>query len=148
VEAVPEIDEAGARLVVVTPQTAARAAVWRDVLSLDGALVIADPEHTLYVALGARRPAPLWLLRPRVVAAGLRALVARERIGWEPADDKLQLGADVVVDRDGQIAFLHLAADASDRSPPEELIALVRGLDRVPTGDDELPERTGEDTRV
>ena len=82
------------------------------------------------------------------MAAGLRALVARERLGWEPGDDTLQLGADVVVDRDCQIAFLHLPADASDRSPPEELIALVRGLDRVPTGADELPERPGEDTRM
>ena len=125
-EAVPEINEAGARLVVVTPQDAARAASWRDELSLVGALVIADPEHTLYAALGARRPAPFWLLRPRVATAGLRALIARERIGWTPGDDKLQLGADVVVDRDGQVAFLHLAADASDRSPPEKLIARLR----------------------
>jgi len=82
------------------------------------------------------------------VAAGLRALVARERLGWEPGDDTLQLGADVVVDRDCQIAFLHLPADASDRSPPGKLIAIVRGFDRAPAGGDELPERYREDTRV
>ena len=132
-EAVPEIEDAGARLVVVTPQTAARAAVWRDELSLGGALVIADPQRVLYDALGARRPAPLWLLRPRVVTAGLRALIARESVGWTPGDDTLQLGADVVVDRDGQIAFLHVAADAADRVRPEGLLAVLQGLELAPT---------------
>ena len=90
--------------------------------------MIADPERTLYKALGARRPVPLWLLRPRVVVAGLRALVARERVGRAPGDDTLQLGADVVVDGVGRIAFLHHASDAADRTPPPELVAVVREL--------------------
>jgi hypothetical protein len=128
VEVVPEIEAAGARLVVVTPQPAARAAAWVDELSLGSALVIADPERTLYEALGARRPKPLWVLRPRVASAGLRALLAGERVTVTRGDDTLQLGADVVLDRDGQIAFLHLAADAADRTPPDELVAVVRGL--------------------
>ncbi len=70
---------------------------------------------------------PLWLLRPRVVVAGMRALVARERIGRAPGDDRLQLGADVVVDRNGRIAYLHLASDAADRTRPEDLVAVVSG---------------------
>lgn len=94
--------------------------------------MIADPERTLYEALGARRPVPLWLLRPRVVIAGMRALVARERIGRAPGDDTLQLGADVVVDRNGRIAYLHLASHAADRTRPEDLVAVVRGLDHDP----------------
>jgi len=129
VEAVSEIEDAGARLVVVTPQNAARAAAWRAELSLGRALVIADPDRTLYDAVGARRPAPFWLLRPRVMTAGLRALVARERIGFRSGDDTRQLGADVVIDRDGQIVFLHLAADAADRTPPEEILALLHQLE-------------------
>ncbi|MFN0156087.1 MAG: AhpC/TSA family protein [Gaiella sp.] len=128
-EAVPEIEAAGARLVVVTPQSAGRAAAWRDELALGDALVIADPERTLYHALGARRPKPLWVLRPRVARAGLRALLAGESVSVTRGDDTLQLGADVVLDRDGQIAFLHLAADAADRTPPQDLIAVVRKLD-------------------
>ena len=127
-EAAPEIEAAGARLVVVTPQSAARAAAWRDELALGNALVIADPERTLYQALGARRPTPLWVLRPRVASAGLRALLAGERISVTRGDDTLQLGADVVLDRDGQIAFLHRASDPADRTPPEELIAALRKL--------------------
>jgi len=130
VEAVPEIEDADARLVVVTPQPAARAAAWRDELSLGKAVVIADPERTLYDSLRARHPAPLWLLRPRVAIAGVRALMGDERPGWTPGDDTRQLGADVVVDRDGQIVYLHLASDAADRTPPEHLIAVLRRLDR------------------
>jgi len=140
VEAVPEIEAAGARLVVVTPQSAARAAAWRDELSLESALVVADPERTLYRALGARRPRPLWVLRPRVAAAGVRALLAGERIGMTRDDDTLQLGADVVVDRSGRIVLLHLASDAADRTPPAELVAALRGLDHpsTPGGDRRL----------
>lgn len=132
-EAVPEIEAAGARLVVVTPQSAARAAAWRDELSLGGALVIADPERSLYEALGARRPKPLWVLRPRVAAAGLRAVLAGERVGVTRGDDTLQLGADVVADEDGRIAFLHRASDAADRTPPDELIAVLRRLGSAPS---------------
>jgi hypothetical protein len=68
------------------------------------------------------------MLRPRVAIAGVRALLTRERGGWTHGDDTLQLGADAVVDREGRLAFLHLAADAADRTPPAELIAVVRGL--------------------
>ena len=138
-EAGPEIEAAGARLVVVTPQAAARAAVWRDELSLSAALVVADPERTLYRALAARRPPPFWLLRPRVVGAGVRALVAHERSGWRTGDDALQLGADVVVDGEGRIVYLHLAADASDRVSPEELLDIVRQL----RGERRLREEAG-----
>ena len=132
-EAVPEIEEAGGRLVVVTPQSADRAATWRDEVSLGDALVIADPERTLYKALGARRPKPLWVLRPRVASAGLRALLAGERVSVTRGDDTLQLGADVVVNHEGQIAFLHLAADAADRTPPDELVAVLRELEGRPS---------------
>ena len=113
----------------MTPQSAARAAGWRDELSLSGAVVIADPERTLYKALGARRPLPLWLFRPRMVAAGVRAVIAREPIGRSSGDDTLQLGADVVIDSDGRIAYLHLASDATDRTTPADLVAVVRRLD-------------------
>ena len=91
--------------------------------------MIADPKRTLYKALGARRPKPLWVLRPRVATAGVRALLAGERVSVTRGDDTLQLGADVVLDRDGRIAFLHLAADAADRTPPEALIAVLRRLE-------------------
>ncbi len=69
------------------------------------------------------------MLRPRVLTAGVRALARRERAGVTRGDDTLQLGADVVIDPEGQIAFLHLASDAADRIPPDDLIAVVRGLD-------------------
>jgi len=140
VEAAADIETAGARLVVVTPQSADRAATWREEVSLGEALVIADPERTLYKALGARRPKPLWVLRPRVAAVGMRAVLAGDRPGVTKGDDTLQLGADVVVDRDGQIAFLHLASDAADRTPPDELIAVLRTLedDGAPSIADEI----------
>ena len=64
---------------------------------------------------------------------GLRAILAGDRPGVTKGDDTLQLGADVVVDRAGQIAFLHLASDAADRTPPEELVTVLRSLDPTAT---------------
>lgn len=127
-EAVPELAAAGGRLVVVTPQDATRAVAWHDDLGLGGARVLADPERRLSRALGARRRGPLWVLRPRVVAAALRALLAGESFGRTRGDDTLLLGADVVIDRDGRIAFAHLAADPADRTEPAKLVAILGGL--------------------
>ena len=70
------------------------------------------------------------MLRPRVVTVGVRALLAGERVSVTRGDDTLQLGADVVVDRDGRIELLHLTSDAADRIPPEELVAVVRTVAR------------------
>lgn len=120
---------------VVTPQERARASAWRAELDLaDTVLVLADPERTLYRALGARRPAPLWMLRPRVVAAGLRAVAAREPVSVTRGDDTLQQGVDVVIDAQGEIALLHRATDPADRTPPDELVAALRRLGRGSEG--------------
>ena len=140
-EAAAEIESAGARLVVVTPQSAERAALWRDEVALGSALVIADPKRTLYRALGAHRPKPVWMLRPRVALSGVRAMLGGERSNLRKGDDALQLGVDVVVDQDGQIAFLHRASDPADRTPPAELIAVVRALDTVPGRPDDRADR-------
>lgn len=51
-----------------------------------------------------------WVSPPHVASAGLCALLAGERVGVMRGGDTLQLGADVVLDRDGRIAFLHLRA--------------------------------------
>ena len=128
-EAAAEIEAAGARLVVVTPQSAERAEAWRDEVSLGDALVIADPRRTLYKTLGARRPKPVWMLRPRVAISGVRTMLSGERSSMTEGDDALQLGVDVVVDRNGQIVFIHRASDPADRTPPADLIAVVRELD-------------------
>ena len=128
-EAIPEIEQAGGSLIVVTPQNAERTVVWRDEIGLAKALVLADPKRTLYRALGALRPRPTWILRPRVLAAGLRAFLARERVSVTKGDDTLLLGIDLVVDAGGRIAFIHRARDAADRTPPVTLVDIVRGLD-------------------
>lgn len=112
----------------MTPQDAERARRWRDEVGLERALVLADPERTLYRALGARRPTPFWTLRPRVARAGVRALLAGERVGWKRGDDTLLLGADVVYDAAGRIVLLHLASDAADRVSPDELVATLAAL--------------------
>lgn len=100
--------------------------------------MLADPQRTLYAALGARRPRPLWMLRPRVIGAGLRAVAARERASVTRGDDTLQQGVDVVTDAQGRIAFVHRAADPADRTPPDELVAVLHSLAQG-SGQESLP---------
>jgi hypothetical protein len=111
-----------------------RAAGWSRELGLEGGrtVVLADPGQELYAALGAGRPLPLWALRPRVAAAGVRALLARERVGWTRGDDGRLLGADVVVDADGRVVLLHVATDATDRVAPAQLVAALEGAAAAP----------------
>ncbi|MGH9184902.1 MAG: AhpC/TSA family protein [Acidimicrobiales bacterium] len=82
--------------------------------------VIADPDASLYEALGAKRASAFALAR-----AGVRSTVTAWRAGYRPkyvGADVFRLGADVVVDADGEMTFLHPARDPADRIPPDELV--------------------------
>lgn len=85
------------------------------------------------------------MLRPRVVGAGLRAVAARERASVTRGDDTLQQGVDVVTDAQGRIAFVHRAADPADRTPPGELVEVLRGPGHGPEQELRSPRlrRTG-----
>lgn len=86
--------------------------------------VLADPEATVFEALGTERASPVGL-----IYKGLRGGIASLRQGIVPKAtkaDMLRLGADAAVDAKGEIVLLHRAADADDRLAPEDLIAALR----------------------
>lgn len=87
--------------------------------------VLVDEERVSYRAYGFRRGPVrrVWGLRTwRAYARLLRAGRRFER----PTEDTLQLGGDVVVDRDGTISYLFRSSDPDDRPPVAELLDAVR----------------------
>ena len=122
-----QADLGDALLVVVTfADDPARLAAYREHLGLD-VPVVADVDRSLYRMLGAGRGS----LR-RVWSVGTLALygrlLARGRRLRTPSEDTRQLGADVVVDRDGVVRTIWLP-DGPDRRPSaDEIVAAVRRL--------------------
>ena len=88
--------------------------------------VVADRRGEVYRALGTKRTDPVRLIG-RSLLAGAKS--ARQGILPKATKaDMLRLGADAVVDADGEIVFLHLADTPDDRVPVEQLLtAAARG---------------------
>ena len=106
-----------------------RARLWREMERIDDVTVLADPTRSLAQSLSAKRPTvPLWALKPGVLVAGVRALVGGVKPTYTKGDDTLALGVDVIVDKRGEIAFLHRAKDAADRAEPADLVRRVQEL--------------------
>jgi len=124
VEAREAIRERGGDLLVVMPIPAARAETWRRGHGARDVLVAGDPDRDLYRALEVGRgSARALLLDPASWRDGIKE-AARLKPAWKArGDDGFQLGADVLLGRDGEVRFIHRATSAADRVPVEELLA-------------------------
>ena len=125
-EAVPAIRAAGADLLVVLPVPAERAEAWRRANGADDVLVAGDADRALYRALGVGRGTPRHLLLdPRSWREAAGELL-RGRLAWKHrGDDGFQLGADVVLDAQGRVVFIHRPETAADRTAVAELLRRV-----------------------
>jgi peroxiredoxin len=87
--------------------------------------VLVDEERTSYRAYGFGRGSVrrVWGLRTWLAYA--RLLRAGRRF-QRPTEDTLQLGGDVVVDRDGRVSYLFRSSDPDDRPSVDELVDAVR----------------------
>ena len=118
------IEEAGAEVVVVTFEPWERLAAYRDDHAL-GMRVVSDPERVVYRGLGLGRGSLGRVWGPRVLWRYVRLLWGgrrMERLG----SDLYQLGGDAVLDRRGEVAWLHRSTDPVDRPPVAALVAAVR----------------------
>ena len=119
-------EEAGARLVVIGQGTPAHAAHFLKSQNVEGLHLLVDPERRTYEPAGAKVATFSELLGPRIVARAvpraLRARVHQGRIVGHPA----QLGGVLVVAPDGRVTYTHLAEDASDNPPNDEVLEAVR----------------------
>jgi hypothetical protein len=126
VEAKTAIRAAGADLLIVLPTSAGRAEGWRQANNAWDVTVIGDEERVLYRALGVGRGTPRnLLLDPRSWREAAGELRHGRFAMKHRGDDGFQLGADVVLDAAGRVAFIHRPATAADRVPVAELLARV-----------------------
>ncbi|MGE0139489.1 MAG: AhpC/TSA family protein [Ilumatobacteraceae bacterium] len=92
--------------------------------------VLADPERSLYRAVGAGRGSLRRVWSPGTLAMYAK-LLRRGRRLRPPTEDTRQLGADLLVDADGRLRRLWLPEGPDLRPSVEELVAAVWELGRV-----------------
>jgi hypothetical protein len=83
---------------------------------------LSDEQRRSYTALGARRPRlPLFALSPKVLIPLTRHL-AKGRPLVRRGGDLMQMGADIIVDPAGRVAWANLSASPGDRPSVETII--------------------------
>lgn len=116
-----KFEATGARLVVIGQGTPEQAAHFRDSHKLDLPMYV-DKSRESYKAAGTKVGTVAELLGPRVVAKGTAAAardgVRQGRTVGHPA----QLGGVMVVKPGNEIAYAHLADDAGDNPPNDEVL--------------------------
>jgi peroxiredoxin len=122
-----KFDAAGARLVVIGQGTPAHAAHFRDSQKLDIPIYV-DEGRESYKAAGTKVATFDELLGPRVVAKGAAAAAKMGVHQGKTVGHPAQLGGVLVVLPGDDVAYCHLADDASDNPPNSEVLAAVRAV--------------------
>jgi hypothetical protein len=89
--------------------------------------ILADPERSLYRAVGAGRGTLRRVWSPGTIAMYAR-LLRRGRRLRPPTEDTRQLGADLLVDANGRLRRVWLPEGPDLRPPVEELVSAVQEL--------------------
>jgi hypothetical protein len=100
------------------------AAAFRDEAHIGFPLLVDEP-RLAYRAAGLLVASPLDILRPAVVAAGLRAARAGHRQG-RTGQNPMQLGGSFVFGPGDVDLHVHVSSTFADNAPPDVLLAAVR----------------------
>ena len=117
------VEFADASVAVVTFAAPERLPAYRRHLALPFP-VLADPDRALYRLLGAERGSTRQVWSPGTLHMYARLLRKGRRLR-RPTEDINQLGADVVVGRDGTVRYLSLPSTPDARPPVSELVAAL-----------------------
>ena len=116
-----EIEQAGLRLVVITPDRP-------DVVRAFSAEfqppfpIVSDPRRVAYQAFGLTEGSLGQLLSPRIVARGVQATLRGSFVGRPAGGNQRQLPGAAIVDTDGSVLFHYIARDAADHVDAARLI--------------------------
>jgi hypothetical protein len=120
-------EDAGVNLVLIGQLTPRHAAHFRRRQNI-GLSVLADNDRATYKLAGAKIASFNELLGPKVMAKGiLTGALTGQRQG-RTIGHPAQLGGAMVVAPGGEVAWSHMAEDASDNASPEEILASARAL--------------------
>ena len=121
-----DFEAAGVRLAAVGQGTPRHAEHFIEEYDLDGMQVLVDPERKTYELAGAKIATVDELFHPKIVARGTKIASTERIVQGKTQGHNAQLGGVLVVGRDGEIAFAHMASDASDNAPVEEILKAAR----------------------
>jgi peroxiredoxin len=116
---------AGVDLVLIGQGTPRQAAEFRRRQGIQ-LPVLADHDRVSYKAAGTKVGGVTDLFSPQTVAKGLLATARTRRTQTRTVGHPSQLGGTLAIAPDGRVVWSHLAQDASDNAPPEEILAAVR----------------------
>lgn len=122
-----EFEAAGARLVLIGQATPRHAAHFRRTQDIH-VPVLADEQRQSYKAAGTKMAGASQLVGPKVVAKGALATMRTRKLQTRPIGNTAQLGGVLLVTPEGEIAWSHLAEDASDNASAQEILDAVRSL--------------------
>ena len=117
---------AGVRLVFIGQATPRHAKHFRDRLGLEPLPVLADEERRSYRVAGFGRGSVTQLVGPRSVLRGVQHGARSGVIQGRPVGDIAQLGGEMIIKPDGNVAWSHAQQHAGDTTAPEELLEAVR----------------------
>ena len=120
-----QFEAAGARLAVIGQGTPRHAEHFVEEYDLDGMEVLVDPERETYEAAGAKIATLDELYNPKVVARGTKLAATERLVQGRTQGHGAQLGGVLVIAPDGRVVWAHMADDASDNPPNEEVLKAV-----------------------
>ena len=88
--------------------------------------VLADEDRASYKLAGAKIATVGELVGPGVVAKGLMTTLRTGKVQGRTIGHPAQLGGAMVIAPGGKVVWSHMAEDAGDNAPPEEILAAVR----------------------
>jgi hypothetical protein len=120
-----KFDSAGVRLAVIGQGTPAHARDFQRSQDVDLPMYV-DSGRDSYFAAGTKVATFGELLGPRMVARGIRSSMTDRVRQGRTVGHPAQLGGVMIVKPDGSIPFAHLADDASDNPPNDEVLDAAR----------------------
>lgn len=122
-----EFADAGASLTLIGQLTPRHAAHFRrrQKITLP---ILTDEKRASYKAAGAKIGSTSELLGPKVVAKGALTTLRTGKLQGRTIGHPAQLGGAALITSDGEIAWKHMAKDASDTATPKEILGAIRQL--------------------
>ena len=121
-----DFEAAGVRLAAIGQGTPRHAEHFMDEYDLDGMQVLVDPDRKTYELAGAKIATVDELWHPKIVARATKIAASDRLVQGRTQGHSAQLGGTLVVGRDGAITYAHMADDASDNAPVEEVLKAAR----------------------
>jgi len=120
-----QFEDAGVGLYLIGQGGPEDAARFRRNFDIDLPILV-DPKRATYRAAGTKVATVGELFGPKVVAKGVKSAIEKRVVQGRTRGHPAQLGGVLVVAPGGEVAWTHLADDASDNPPNSEVLEAAK----------------------